>query len=68
MDGKAHLFQVPWVEKHSLFGEGEKRKIKKNPVHKFDTQIKELLECYAEVRNQFWAREQYFVSLPYKEG
>lgn len=27
MDGKAHLFQVSWVEKHSIFGEGEKRKI-----------------------------------------
>ena len=39
MDGKAHLFQVPWVEKHSIFGEGEKRKIKKNPIHKFDTKL-----------------------------
>ena len=68
MDGTSHVFQVPWVEKHSIFGEGEKRKIKKYPIHKFETHIKKFLECCAEVPNQFWAGEQYFVSLPYKDG
>ena len=33
-DGISHVFQVPWVEKHSIFGEGGK--IKPYPIHKYE--------------------------------
>lgn len=51
MDGTSHVFQVPWVEKYFVFGEG--RKFKNYPIYKYEPQIKELLECCAEVPNQF---------------
>ena len=66
LDGTSHSFQVPWVVKHSIFGEGGK--LENYHIHKYEPQIKELLECCAEVPNQFWAREQHFMSLPYKDG
>ena len=43
-------------------------KLANYPIHKYEPQIKELLECCAEVPNQFWAKEQHFMSLPYKDG
>ena len=66
LDGNSHTFQVPWVEKQSIFGKGGQ--LKNYLIYKYEPQIKELLECCAEVPNQLWAREQHFVSLPYKDG
>ena len=50
MDGNTYVFQVPWVEKHSIFWDGGK--LKNYSIHKYEIHIKELLECCAEVPNQ----------------
>lgn len=36
VDQKPYSFMIPWVEQQSIFGSGDKRKIQKSPVQKFE--------------------------------